>query len=85
MKSILHDGHQIYFDTELAPLRQILTERNYSKVFVFVDTNTSEVCLPLFRSLLDDLEDFDIIETDCGEENKNIDFCIGIWKTLLDF
>jgi 3-dehydroquinate synthase len=85
MKPILHDGHQIYFDTGLAPLRQILTERNYSKVFVFVDTNTSEVCLPLFRSLLDDLEDFDIIETDCGEENKNIDFCIGIWKTLLDF
>lgn len=85
MKPIQNAAHHIYFETGLVPLKQILTERNYSKVFVFVDSNTAEACLPTFRSLLDDLEDFDIIETDPGEENKNIDFCIGIWKTLLDF
>ena len=28
---------------------------------------------------------YDIIEVDSGEENKNIDFCIGVWKTMLDF
>src|SRR3546814_15534614 len=28
---------------------------------------------------------YDIIEVDPGEENKNIDFCIGVWKMLLDF
>lgn len=85
MKPLQNAAHHIYFETGLAPLKELLTGRNYSKIFVFVDTNTAEACLPTFRSLLDDLEDFDIIETDAGEENKNIDFCIGIWKTLLDF
>ena len=77
--------HSIYFESGLKPLKDLLNQRKYSKVFVFADTNTAELCIPIFRSFLDDLEDFDIIETDPGEENKNIDFCIGIWKTLLDF
>lgn len=78
-------GHSIYFETKLAPLMDLIELGKYSKVFVFADTNTSEVCLPLFREMLNDFEGFDLIETDPGEENKNIDFCIGIWKTLLDF
>lgn len=85
MEAIKNADHFIYFETGLSPLKEILEKNKYSKVFVFADSNTAEVCLPVFRSLLDDLEDFDIIETDPGEENKNIDFCIGIWKTLLDF
>ena len=85
MKPIQNADHFIYFETGLIPLKEIINQNKYSKVFVFADTNTAEHCLPVFRSLLNDLEDFDIIETDPGEENKNIDFCIGIWKTLLDF
>ena len=85
MKPIKSAGHSIYFESGLSPLKDILEKNKYSKVFVFADTNTAELCIPVFRSLLDDIEDFDIIETDSGEENKNIDFCIGIWKTLLDF
>lgn len=85
MEPIKNADHFIYFESGLNPLSLILDKNNYSKVFVFVDTNTSELCLPIFRSFLKNLEDFDIIETDPGEENKNIDFCIGIWKTLLDF
>ncbi|MBB2145283.1 3-dehydroquinate synthase [Pedobacter sp. LMG 31464] len=85
MEPIKNADHFIYFETGLSPLKELLDQNKYSKVFVFADTNTAELCLPTFRSFLDDLEDFDIIETDPGEENKNIDFCIGIWKTLLDF
>ncbi|SMC62521.1 3-dehydroquinate synthase [Pedobacter nyackensis] len=78
-------GHTIHFETQLAPLTEVFESGRYSKIFVFADSNTSEVCLPLFREMLDDFNGFDLIETDPGEENKNIDFCIGIWKTLLDF
>lgn len=78
-------GHTIHFQSKLAPLAEILSSEKYSKVFVFTDTNTAELCLPLFQQMLDDYTGFDLIETDPGEENKNIDFCIGIWKTLLDF
>ncbi|WP_316815452.1 3-dehydroquinate synthase [Pedobacter nyackensis] len=78
-------GHTIHFETQLSPLTEVFESGKYSKIFVFADSNTSEVCLPLFREMLDDFNGFDLIETDPGEENKNIDFCIGIWKTLLDF
>lgn len=85
MRTINSSGHNIYFETQLAPLAALLAEEKYSKVFVFADSNTSEACLPLFQEMLDDFSSFDLVETDSGEENKNIDFCIGIWKTLLDF
>jgi 3-dehydroquinate synthase len=85
MDTIQSSGHNIYFDTQLAPLAEIIENGKYSNVFVFADRNTAEACLPVFRDMLDDFSGFDLIETDPGEENKNIDFCIGIWKTLLDF
>lgn len=78
-------GHTIHFETQLSPLTAVFESGKYSKIFVFADSNTAEACLPLFREMLDDFNGFDLIETDPGEENKNIDFCIGIWKTLLDF
>lgn len=85
MEPIKHNDHFVFFESGLEPLQAIIEANKYSKIFVFADTNTSEVCLPVFRNFMDELSDFDIIETDNGEENKNIDFCIGIWKTLLDF
>lgn len=85
MEAIQSAGHSIYFESGLVPLKELLAQKKYSKVFVFADRHTAELCIPVFRGFLTDLEDFDIIETDPGEENKNIDFCIGIWKTLLDF
>lgn len=85
MAEILSNGHVIHFDTQLEPLKAFLENEQYSKIFVFTDRNTSEICLPVFQSLLDDYTNFDLIETEPGEEHKNIDFCIGIWKTLLDF
>lgn len=85
MANLESAGTTIHFETRLAPLMNFIEKGAYSKVFVFVDRNTGEVCLPIFREMLHDYSDFDLIETDPGEENKNIDFCIGIWKTLLDF
>jgi 3-dehydroquinate synthase len=85
MNKLNSAGHTIHFETNLAPLVEIIENSKYSKIFVFVDRNTAELCLPQFQEMLGDFTGFDLIETDPGEENKNIDFCIGIWKTLLDF
>ncbi|MDQ7948535.1 MAG: 3-dehydroquinate synthase [Pedobacter sp.] len=85
MEPIKSAGLSIYFESGLKPLRELLEQRKYSKIFVFADAHTAELCLPKFQEMMDGLEEFDIIETDPGEENKTIDFCIGIWKTLLDF
>lgn len=85
MEALKSAAHLIHFETQLSPLLKLIEDGNYSKVFVFVDGNTSAHCLPVFQEMLEDFTGFDLIETDPGEENKNIDFCIGIWKTLLDF
>ncbi len=85
MQVLESQGHQLYFENKLQELPKYIERGNYSKVFVFVDSHTSVHCLPLFQEFLEGFSNFDVIETDAGEENKNIDFCIGIWKTLLDF
>jgi len=78
-------GYNVYFEKDLSSLRGFLAEGGYSKILVFVDRNTCEHCLPVLQSLVPELAEQDIIEIDPGEENKNIDFCIGVWKMMLDF
>lgn len=78
-------GYQVYFDDQLSSLYDFIQEHSYSRILLLVDQNTAECCLPILQEQLADLVDYDIIEVDPGEENKNIDFCIGIWKMMLDF
>ncbi|RKD19547.1 3-dehydroquinate synthase [Pelobium manganitolerans] len=85
MKPIQNNNYKVYFDNSLNTLTEVLAQKNYSKVFILTDEVTGELCLPVLREKLPDLDNFDLIEVPNGEENKNIDFCIGIWRTLLDF
>ena len=85
MNSIESNNYTIYFDNSLQSLTDLLAQRNYSKIFILTDELTGEHCLPVLQAKLPDLTEFDIIEVPNGEENKTIDFCIGIWRMLLDF
>jgi len=84
MEPIKSIDYSVFFENRLQALQEFISKGNYSKVFFLVDTNTEEHCLPLVEQFLD-IKEYDIIVVDPGEENKNIDFCIGIWKNLLDF
>lgn len=84
MKPIKSISYSVFFENSLGELHHFLNEKKYSKVFVLVDSNTEVHCLPLLQEALGDIQ-FDLIEVSPGEENKNIDFCIGIWRMLLDF
>jgi len=85
MTPIQSNGYEVFFDDELKDLKDFLDNSDYSKVFFLTDLNTSEHCMPLIGQLLPSLDNYDIIEVDPGEENKNIDYCIGVWQMLLDF
>jgi len=85
MQAIESLGYHVYFEENLESLQSFIAERAYSQVIILVDRNTNDHCLPIFQSFMPDLLDYDIIEVDPGEENKNIDYCIGVWKTMLDF
>lgn len=82
---ISSNGKPIYFNLGFNPLLNLIEKNNYSQVFVLVDEHTSELCLPILRDGLGDFQNYSIIETQAGEQHKTIDFCIGIWNTLLDF
>lgn len=85
MQTIQSLDYQVYFEEDLASLETFIADRNYSQVLVLVDINTNDNCLPVLQAAIPNFTNYDIIEVDPGEENKNIDFCIGVWKTMLDF
>ncbi len=59
-------------------------KESYSKIFVLVDSNTSEHCLPPFLHNLGILKDYELIEIEPGEENKNINTVVNLWETLTE-
>ncbi|MGI4751256.1 MAG: 3-dehydroquinate synthase [Janthinobacterium lividum] len=84
METIQSISYPVIFNDDFAALNQFLQEKKYSKVFFLVDENSEKYCLPLLIEKLE-ITDYDLIEVTSGEENKNIDFCIGIWRMLIDF
>src|ERR1700761_3626426 len=85
MDTIYSNNYPIYFDNSLGELAKFIEKGNYSRFFVLTDENTAKYCLPLLREKIGNPDNFDIIEINAGEESKDIDFCIGVWKMLIDF
>ena len=83
MRNITTENYVIEFDSGYKSLTNIINERNYTKIFLLVDENTEKYCLNTFikKTKLKP----HLIKINSGEENKNIDSCIKIWKSLIDF
>ena len=82
MESIITSSYAVHFNERAyEKINTHLEETRYSKVFVLVDENTHENCLPNFMSQLS-VEDFEIIEIESGEINKTIATCTGVWEAL---
>jgi 3-dehydroquinate synthase len=83
MDAITTQNGTIYFDDEAYyKLRLHLKEKKYSKVFILVDENTAEHCLPEFRANMGGKFHFDTIQIKSGEINKNIETCMEVWQQL---
>jgi 3-dehydroquinate synthase len=85
MDTIQSIGYPIYFNDSLTELANFIRQGQYSNFYILTDENTAEHCLPLVKEKLGDLTNYDLIEINAGEESKDIDFCIGVWKLLIDF
>jgi len=85
MDTIKSISYPIYFENSISELAKFIEQGKYSRFFILTDENTAEHCLPLVKEKISHLENYDIIEINAGEESKDIDFCIGIWKMLIDF
>ena len=70
-----------YNEKGLKNLSNILSPKNYSSVFVLVDTNTKEKCLNRFVRI-SKIENANILTMAAGEENKNLKTCEALWNEL---
>ncbi|KIX22822.1 3-dehydroquinate synthase [Flavobacterium sp. 316] len=85
MQTIIANNYHVFFNEKgYQYLSEILVPKDYSKIFILVDENTSNHCLPKFLSMLSTEVEIEIIELEAGEENKNIETCLQIWHSLTE-
>lgn len=87
MKAISTKNAVVYFNNEVyTKLNSYIEQNKPSIIFLLVDSNTHEYCLPQF---LEQLESNDItvevMEMPNGEEHKTIDICLGVWEALSEY
>ncbi len=73
-----------FLDRNFSQLNDFLTENTFSKIFILVDENTHEYCLPLLLGNLETEISFEILEVDPGEEMKNIQTVNQLWEILTE-
>ncbi|RKR84941.1 3-dehydroquinate synthase [Mucilaginibacter gracilis] len=84
MKQIDSISYPIYFNSIAEKLDKFIEDGKYSRFFILTDEHTALHCLPLITDKVNP-DNYDLLEVSAGEESKTIDFCIGIWKMLIDF
>jgi 3-dehydroquinate synthase len=85
MQPILSNNYFVnFFEDAYQKLNIYISEYNPSAIFVLVDENTNNYCLPLLLEALETEADIEIIEIEAGEENKNLETCSGVWHALTE-
>lgn len=65
-------------------LNDFLHENSFSKIFILVDENTHEYCLPVLLGNMETDLGFEILEIEAGEEMKNIQTANQLWEILTE-
>jgi len=67
-------------DKDFTSLNEYIDQIKPSKIFILVDENTHNYCLPILLPNLETDAPFEIIEIEAGEENKNIGTATQLWE-----
>lgn len=87
MESIITKNAIVHFNSVVyTELNTYIEANNPSIIFILVDTNTHDACLPQFLSQLEsgDIQ-IEVMEMPDGEESKTIDICMGVWEALSEY
>lgn len=74
----------VFFDEIFNRFNQLLKEKKYPSVFILVDENTHEYCLPVLLSEIEESIPIEIIEIPAGEENKVIEIAVQVWESMAE-
>ncbi|WP_333851751.1 3-dehydroquinate synthase [Epilithonimonas sp.] len=67
-------------DQDFTSLNEYIDQIKPSKIFILVDENTHNHCLPILLPNLETDAPFEVIEIEAGEENKNIETATQLWE-----
>ena len=81
MKKLDLDTYSIFVGDFWTDFNILLEELSASKIFVLVDENTLENCVPIFRKKTK--TDCEHIVIPAGEQFKNLETCQHIWSELM--
>ena len=85
MKRIKARSYFVEFKQKgFSKLEKLIENNDYSSVFILVDSNTLEYCVPLFKNKIIQSLKFQILSVSPGEEFKTITSCQKIWQSLSD-
>jgi 3-dehydroquinate synthase len=85
MTPILSNNYFVNFnDDAYEKLNIFISEYRPSTIFILVDENTNNCCLPILLEALETESVIEIIEIEAGEVNKNLDTCSGVWHALTE-
>ncbi|HMB62954.1 MAG TPA: 3-dehydroquinate synthase [Eudoraea sp.] len=83
MVSIRTATYEVHFNAGgFEAINKHLKDARYSKVFILVDGNTRQHCLPVFMANIKTDHYFEIIEIAAGELHKNISTCTRVWERM---
>jgi len=87
MESIKTKSAIVHFnDNVYQELNSYIKKTNPSKIFVLVDTNTHDACLPKFLSQVESGDIIvEVMEMPEGEDHKTIDICTGVWEAMSEY
>ena len=85
MTPIKSTDYFIYFDDDAyRKLNDYISSNEIGTIFVLVDKNTQQHCLPEFRTKISESIAVKRIVIKAGEINKNIATCVEVWKKLTE-
>lgn len=83
MDSIRTATYAVHFNQQAyQALNEHLATKAYSSLFIIVDENTYEHCLPSFMAAIEGDHHFEVLEIPSGEINKTIGTCMHLWQAL---
>ncbi|NIJ45704.1 3-dehydroquinate synthase [Wenyingzhuangia heitensis] len=85
MQTIQSTSYPVLFqENGYNTLNDFIKSKAFKTVFILVDENTHEHCLPILQQEITADVVFEVIEIESGEVNKNLGTCMSVWHALTD-
>ena len=83
LSAIKGEGYKVLFSGEAyGEMDKLLDSKSYSSIFILVDSNTKQQCLPSFLDYFSRLKASPVLVISAGEENKLLETCKEVWEQL---